>query len=178
MDCHAEVHSYYSRQFRRHMDKKRSGRMTAIPQLDVPEIFVDDDSDGARDRSRVAQQRTTLAVPPTPGAPDFLAVSDTARPQHRSWSLGIDISTYDTTQSHPLSAPRVTPTVSGNQPETSRYSFDVQENTTLNTRERQGSEVSPSQLRSFLDDSVWAESIRRSATIRRSVRRSDWMGRS
>ncbi|KAI1744262.1 ion transporter [Xylaria scruposa] len=168
---------YYSRQFRRHMEKKRSGRMTAVPQLDVPEIFVDDDSDGSRDRSRVAHQRTTLAVPPTPGASDLLAVSDT-RPQHRSWSLGADISTYDTTQSHPLSAPRVTPTTSGNLPEISRYSFDVQENSVSNTRERQGSEVSPSQVRSFLDDSVWAESIRRSATIRRSVRRPDWTGRS
>ncbi|KAI0453660.1 ion transporter [Xylaria acuta] len=168
---------YYSRQFRRHMEKKRSGRMTAIPQLDVPEIFVDDENDGARDRSRAAHQRTTLAVPPTPGASDLLGVSD-ARPQHRSWSLGADISTYDTTQSHPLSAPRVAPIASGNRPETSMYSFDVQENTASNTRERQGSEVSPSQLRSFLDDSVWAESIRRSATIRRSVRRSDWTGRS
>ncbi|KAI0913170.1 Ion transport protein-domain-containing protein [Ustulina deusta] len=168
---------YYSRQFRRHMDKKRSGRMTAIPQLDVPEIFVDDESDRTRDRTRAAQQRTTLAVPPTPVASsDFLEVSDGTR-SHRSWSSGADISTYDMTQSHPLSAPRVTSIVSGNRPETSRYSFDVQENTASNTRERHGSEVSPAQVRSFLDDSVWAESIRRSATVRKSVRRSDWTGR-
>ncbi|KAI1430100.1 Ion transport protein-domain-containing protein [Xylaria sp. FL1777] len=167
---------YYSRQFRRHMDKKRSGRMTAVPQLDVPEIFVDDESDQARDRTRAMQQRSTLAIPPTPGASDFLAVSDGTR-SHRSWSLGADISTYDTTPSHPLSAPRATSIVSGNRPETSTYSFDVQESTTSNTRERQGSEVSPAQLRSFLDDSVWAESIRRSTTVRKSVRRSDWTGR-
>ncbi len=159
------------------MDKKRSGRMTAIPQLDVPEIFVDDESDRTRDRTRAAQQRTTLAVPPTPVASsDFLEVSDGTR-SHRSWSSGADISTYDMTQSHPLSAPRVTSIVSGNRPETSRYSFDVQENTASNTRERHGSEVSPAQVRSFLDDSVWAESIRRSATVRKSVRRSDWTGR-
>ncbi|KAI0815719.1 Ion transport protein-domain-containing protein [Xylaria sp. FL0064] len=167
---------YYSRKFRRHMEKKRSGRMTAVPQLDVPEIFVDDESDQARDRTRAAQQRTTLAVPPTPGASEFLAVSDAMR-SHRSWSHGADISTYDATQSHPLSAPRATSIASGNRPETSTYVFDVQESTTPTTRERQGSEVSPAQLRSFLDDSVWAESIRRSATVRKSVRRSDWMGR-
>jgi voltage-dependent calcium channel len=155
------------------MEKKRSGRMTAVPQLDVPEIFVDDEND----RARAAQQRSTLAVPPTPAAPsDFLTVSDTTRPQHRSWSLGADLSTYDTTQSHPLSAPRVAPTVSGNHPESSTYNFDVQENPVPNT-ERHGGEVTPTQVRSFLDDSVWAESIRRSATVRKSVRRSDWTAR-
>ncbi|TGJ84117.1 hypothetical protein E0Z10_g4650 [Xylaria hypoxylon] len=171
---------YYTRQFKRHMDKKRSGRMTAIPQLDVPEIFVDDESDRTHHRARATQQRTTLAVPPTPAAaspPDFFAASDATRPQHKSWSLGADISTYDPMQSHPLSAPRAASTASGNPPETSTHSFDVQETTASNTRERQGSEVSPAQLRSFLDDSVWAESIRRSATVRKSVRRSDWMGR-
>ncbi|KAI0204743.1 ion transporter [Astrocystis sublimbata] len=167
---------YYARQFRRHMEKKRSGRMAAVPQLDVPEIFVDDESDGSRDRHRAGNQRTTLAVPPSPGTSDLLAVAD-GRPQHRSWSLGTDISTYDATQSHPLSAPRVTP-ASGDRSDASLYNFDVQENAASNTRERQGSDVSPSQLRSILDDSVWAESIRRSATIRRSVRRSDWTGRS
>ncbi|KAK5628230.1 hypothetical protein RRF57_003945 [Xylaria bambusicola] len=170
---------YYTRQFRRHMDKKRSGRMTAIPQLDVPEIFVDDESDRARDRSQTTQQqqRTTLAVPPTLGtSSDLLTVSDGAR-SHRSWTSGADISTYDMTQSHPLSAPRATSTASGNLPERSAYSFDIQESSTSNGRQRQGSEVSPAQVRSFLDDSVWAESIRRSATVRKSVRRSDWMGR-
>ncbi|KAI0109674.1 ion transporter [Nemania sp. FL0031] len=163
---------YYSRRFRHHMEKKRSGRMTAVPQLDVPEIFVDDEND----RARAAQQRTTLAVPPTPAPSDFLAVSGTTRPQHRSWASGADISTYDTTQSHPLSGPRATPTTPEARPESSTYNFDVQESTTPNSQ-LHGGEVTPTQLRSFLDDSVWAESIRRSATVRKSVRRSDWMGR-
>ncbi|KAI8629388.1 ion transporter [Xylariaceae sp. FL1651] len=167
---------YYSRQFRRHMERKRSGRMTAVPQLDVPEIFIDDESDRAR--ARAAQQRTTLAVPPRQTSPsDFLTVSDATRPQHKSWSLGADVSTYDATETHPLNAPRAGPTMSGNRAEATAYSFEVQENATPSTRSRQGSEVSPAQLRSFLDDSVWAESIRRSATVRKSVRRSDWTGR-
>jgi hypothetical protein len=157
------------------MEKKRSGRMTAVPQLEVPEILVDDENDRAT-RARVAQQRMTFAAPPTPAASNFLAVSDATR-THRSLSLGADISTYDGTQAHPLSAPRAGPTTSGNPSEASAYSFNVQENTTLNNRDRHGSDVSPAQLRSFLDDSVWAESIRRSATVRKSVRRSDWMGR-
>jgi len=159
------------------MEKKRSGRMTAIPQLDVPEILVDDESDGTRTRAR-AQQRTTLAAPPTPAAAssDFLSVSD-ATLQHRSWSLGADISTLDGTQPHPLSGPRTTSAASGSRAEGTAFSFEIQEDPTTTTRDRQGSEVSPAQLRSFLDDSIWAESIRRSATVRKSVRRSDWIGR-
>lgn len=39
---------------------------------------------------------------------------------------------------------------------------------------RRGSTMSPSQARELLDDSVWVESIRKSAT----VRRTDWSGRS
>ncbi|KAI1814715.1 ion transporter [Poronia punctata] len=188
---------YYSRQFRRHMEKKRSGRMTAIPQLDVPEILVDDESDRASDkasdqasdrrqqeRARIAQQRTTLAVPPTPAgavssssSSNFLSASDATR-QHRSYSLGADISTLDGTQSHDPSGPRATASASGSRDEGTAFSFDIQGDPTMTTRERQGSEaVSPAQLRSFLDDSVWVESIRRSATVRKSVRRSDWMGR-
>lgn len=163
------------------MDKKRAARMTAIPQLDVPEILVEDENDRAqaqtRARARLAHQRSTLAAPMTATASsNLLSVADATRPQ-RSWSLEADISTYDGTQSHPLSAPRATSTSFESRPEASAYSFDVQENTSLHTDERQGGDVSPAQVRSFLDDSVWAESIRRSATIRKSVRRSDWMGR-
>lgn len=178
LGLHADVGSYYARKFKKHMDKKRSGRMTAVPQLGVPEIYVDDVNDSAPGRVRVEQQRTTLASPLTPAASsDFLSVSDGTRPQYRSWSSGTDISTYDAAQSHPLSAPRLASTVSGGRSERSTFSFDLSEDTGLNVHERQGSEVTPTQVRGFLDDSVWAESIRRSATVRKSVRRSDWMGR-
>ncbi|KAF2002857.1 hypothetical protein P154DRAFT_124470 [Amniculicola lignicola CBS 123094] len=34
---------YWSRRFRRAVEHKRSGRMTAVPQFTVPEIFVDDE---------------------------------------------------------------------------------------------------------------------------------------
>lgn len=34
---------YWTRRFRRAMDIKRNGRMTAIPQFTVPEIYVDDE---------------------------------------------------------------------------------------------------------------------------------------
>jgi hypothetical protein len=34
---------YWARRFRRAMEQKQSGRMTAVPQFTVPEIFVDDE---------------------------------------------------------------------------------------------------------------------------------------
>ncbi|KAI0172029.1 Ion transport protein-domain-containing protein [Hypoxylon sp. FL1284] len=162
---------YWSRRFKRHMDKKRSARMTAIPQLDVPDIFVDDEDD----RQRATQQRTTMTAPPArTTSADFLAVSDAARPQHRSWSSSADISTYDSSQAHPLSLPRASPSMPGHQSQASAFSFELQDPGTAPgsaSSSRRGSAVSPAQVRELLDDSVWVESIRRSATIRRSVRR-------
>ncbi|KAI0829966.1 Ion transport protein-domain-containing protein [Hypoxylon sp. FL0890] len=165
---------YWSRKFKRHMEKKRSARMTAIPQLDVPDIFVDDEED----RQQAAQQRTTMAAPPVrTNSSDFLAVSDAARPQHRSWASGADISMYDSSQTHPLSLPRASPSMPGHQSHTSAFSFELQDSgTNSGENSRRGSSVSPAQVSELLDDSVWVESIRRSATIRKSVRRSDWSG--
>ena len=34
---------YWSRRFRRHMDKKKAGRMEGVPQLGIPDIYVDND---------------------------------------------------------------------------------------------------------------------------------------
>ncbi|KAI1386973.1 Ion transport protein-domain-containing protein [Hypoxylon trugodes] len=166
---------YWSRKFKKHMERKRAARMTAIPQLDVPDIFVDDEDD----RKRAVQQRTTMAAPPNSAtASNFLAVSDAARPQHRSWASGTDISTYDSSQVHPLSLPRASPSMPGHRSQSSAMSFELQPEPGTGSGEnsRRGSSVSPSQVRELLDDSVWVESIRRSATIRRSVRRSDWSG--
>ncbi|KAI1767672.1 Ion transport protein-domain-containing protein [Hypoxylon sp. FL1150] len=165
---------YWSRKFKRHMEKKRSARMTAIPQLDVPDIFVDDEDD----RQRAAQQRTTMAATSTGTASsDFLDVSDAARPQHRTWASSTDISAYDSSQAHPLSLPRASPSLSAHRSQTSAFSFELQEpGTNSGENSRRGSSVSPAQVRELLDDSVWVESIRRSATIRRSVRKSDWSG--
>ncbi|KAL7628229.1 calcium channel protein [Parahypoxylon ruwenzoriense] len=165
---------YWSRQFKRHLEKKRSARMTAIPQLDVPDIFVDDEDD----HQRGAQQRTTMAAPPaSTKSSDFLAVADAARPQHRSWSSSADISMYDSSNRHPLSLPRATPSMPGHRSHNSAMSFELQDSgPPSGESSRRGSSVSPAQVRELLDDSIWVESIRRSATIRRSVRRSDWSG--
>ncbi|KAJ5147413.1 hypothetical protein N7526_000765 [Penicillium atrosanguineum] len=51
---------YWSRQFRRAVDRKKSSRMTDVPQLMVPEIFVDDPGD-----SDEGEQPTGAMTPQT-----------------------------------------------------------------------------------------------------------------
>lgn len=147
--------------------------MTAVPQLDVPDIFVEDN-----DAQQRTPQRATVAVTPRSRAAttssDFLAAADAVRPQHRSWASSSDIHN-DASYEHPLSLPRTGPSSPGHRHEDSAFSFELQEpGTSSGQSSRRGSAVSPAQVRELLDDSVWVESIRRSATVRKSVRKADW----
>lgn len=165
---------YWARRFKRHLEKKRAGRMTAIPQLDVPDIFVEDD-----DAQQRTPQRATVAATPRSRAAttstDFLAAADAVRPLHRSWTTTTDISNFDGSYEHPLSLPRTPPSTPGHRQDHSAFSFELQEpGTASGESSRRGSSVSPAQVRELLDDSVWVESIRRSATVRKSVRKPDW----
>jgi hypothetical protein len=148
--------------------------MTAVPQLDVPDIFVEDD-----DASHKSPQRPTMPGTPraraTTASSTFLTAADAVRPHHMSWASSEDISTYDSSYAHPLSFPRASPSMPGHNSEGSAFSFEIQEpGSTSGDNSRRGSSVNPTQVRELLDDSVWVESIRRSATIHKSVRRSDW----
>lgn len=167
---------YWTREFRRHIDKKRSARMTAIPQLDVPDILVDDEED--RERIDAQRQRATVAGPPSGSelTPAVLAAADALRPPHQSWSAAsADISSYNSASPHPLSLPRTSPSMRGHQSQNSAFSFEIQEpGTPSGQNSRHNSTADASQVRELLDDSVWVDSIRRSATVRKSMRRSDW----
>jgi hypothetical protein len=204
---------YYSRKFKRHMEKKRAGRMTAIPQLDIPEILVDNEEHrpkrdeetseeedpyhqkrqkhqdqqqqqhaaASRSRAKSSAAATTLGS----DSGSLLSPSSSrAKSQHRSWAgLGADLSSYDTSYGHPLAEPRASsssrPAASpaGHRSQASNFSFelsepgvvagdDADEATSLG---RRGSAVDPRLVRDMLDDSVWVESLRRSAT-----RKSGW----
>ncbi|CAK7207331.1 calcium channel protein [Sporothrix eucalyptigena] len=177
---------YWSRKFRRHMEHKRSARMTAIPQLGIPDILVDDEDD----RAAGAGGRQGISSAPSQAGGAFLSAESAGGPaqHHRSWSgASMDISLHDTSYAHPLSAPRTSglssPTGSGglqpqrHQHSSSAFSFELQEPGSQFGAEgsRRGSAVSamsggvsPGLVREMLDDSVWVESIRRSATQRRS----------
>jgi voltage-dependent calcium channel len=147
------------------MEQKRSARMTAIPQLGIPDILVDDEDDhdgGGQPRGPGAGGGNTSSA---------LLRAEDARAHHRSWSGSADLSLHDTNYAHPLSFPPASPASPGHQQSNSAISFELQETGPgSGENSRRGSAVSPAQVRDMLDDSVWVESIRRSAT----VRRSDW----
>lgn len=153
------------------MERKRAGRMTAIPQLDIPDILVDDDE--AENQASAPGQRSPVSW----AATTHLSV-DGSHTQHRSWTGSTDLSVHDAAyQQHPLSYPRSTPSSPARQTARSGFSFELQEPDSQDRRSSDaGSVVSPAQVRDMLDDSVWAESIRRSATLRRSEQGSDRYG--
>lgn len=185
--------------------------MTAIPQLDVPDILVDDEDD--RERAQSKGQRATMGGPltTTDVPPALLAAADAFRAPHQSWAPGSDLASARNSPTHPLSLPRSPPSMPRRQTGDSAFSFEIQDpasatataggggggtgqfstpgsarnsrnnsrnnsvnNSRSNSRNnsRHNSAAEPSQGRDLLDDSVWMESIRRSATVRKSQRGS------
>lgn len=178
---------YWSRQFRRHLERKRSARMDNIPQLGVPEILVDDEEErSARNAAaRNLSRNTTSGFPSEAAAGSgagrrsgaLLSAGD-ARPQNYSTRTGTsaDFSASDTPfGQHPLGSPRAhEPGSPGHRStQASAFSFDLQDVSDgggSSTRSSRRGSVNAENVREMLDDSVWMDSIRRSATVRRSDR--------
>lgn len=172
---------YWSRQFRRHMDRKRAGRMEGIPQFGVPDIYVDDNegSRGENDGDFSGERGSKKRYPAR-----NLRVEDAAAGQsgnkRSSWSNS-PRNSADGSYQHPLGAPRTAPSSPAHhQQSSSAFSFDLQTHPGEQAEtgpsggdiRRQTSLGGPSGVQDMLDDSVWVESIRRSTTIKRSPRSS------
>ncbi|KAF5020713.1 hypothetical protein F66182_7275 [Fusarium sp. NRRL 66182] len=168
---------YYTRQFKKHLQRKHLARMTAIPQLNIPEILVEDN---------LSDDETGGAGPKSPLSPMSRPSSvDAGEP--RNWLGSVDLSLHDTSWSHPLSFPRAAPPSPTTPAQPSAFSFEIEEDdpheqqqpATMQARTsapptRESNHLdptSPVQVRGMLDDSVWGESIRRSATVRQSQNR-------
>lgn len=172
--------------FKAHMSRKHSSRLTGIPQMDVPEIFIENEEDRANreaadaansDRpglSREPTLETTIvtspsspsALSPTRNTNPFLS-ADEVHAQHRSWSgVPADLSAFDSfygaDDGH-----------QGHRNQASAFSFELHEpeagggGGNSNRSSRRGSTVRPEQVTEMLNSSVWMDSIRRSATQRR-----------
>jgi hypothetical protein len=156
--------SYWTRKFKKHMHAKYAARMTMIPQLDIPDIFVDD---GVREDEDTRQGSTAQAAPSS----HHLSV-DGGHAHHQSSGSRRE----SNTSQHPLSYPRASTSSSSPPMSPSGFSFDIREVSDLEPRSgemrQQGDAVSPTQARDMLDDSIWLDSIRRSKTARRSDRGS------
>ncbi|KAM0563811.1 hypothetical protein ACHAPJ_000017 [Fusarium lateritium] len=171
---------YYTRQFKKHMQRKHLARMTAVPQLNIPEILVEND---------LSDDETGGAGPRSPLSPASRPSSvDAGEP--RNWLGSVDLSLHDTSWSHPLSFPRAAPPSPTTPAQPLAFSFEIEEDDPHEQQQQQQQPttqartsapsaresnhldpISPVQVRGMLDDSAWGESIRRSATVRREQNR-------
>ena len=171
------------------MDRKKSGRMTAVPQLG-PEVFIDD-----RDITRHGSSSSAMLSPTSPRDPRDARVSfvthglDGAGRQRRGTetSLGGFIppgshGLMSANMSHGISpgvspqrSPQLTPHHAHHRPTNSAFSFDGSEHLGSNhggsvgsgQNSRRGSATAAENVLQVLDESAWGESIRRSFTMRR-----------
>lgn len=150
------------------MEKKHASRMSAIPQLTIPHILVDEPSGGfMKDQGKDAASEDQ---------PRWTQLSVGEGTGHYTETGQTDLSLHDTTYQHPLTYPRSSQTSAPRQGSTSGFSFELYEpeahNQEASHTNNRGSAVSPTEAQDMLDDSVWMESIRRSATLRRPDRGS------
>jgi hypothetical protein len=176
---------YWSREFRRKVNAKKSSRMTEVPQFTVPEIFVDDGyheesrtaaedgraSPGGQDAGLSGDEDTQPMLSPisptrgpsSPTSSRQLPLLDTnlaGRTSNASspteWSsISPSLTPGDRGRSHTLSSYDAGPEVTVSPAGSSNHS---RENSAMNVQD----------VMQSLDDSAWGESIRRSFTQRRS----------
>ncbi|KAF2018763.1 hypothetical protein BU24DRAFT_418312 [Aaosphaeria arxii CBS 175.79] len=184
---------YWSRKFRRAVEHKKSGRMTAVPQFTVPEIFVDDEDITDAQRGQHSASGSPLFSPvdlqPMDNAPWRASGSEVRAPSPPAdMTLRSRANSIQTTPQHsptrpspltgPLSANRGSPQGSPFSPPAdgewqfasalSRPPSPLEVDPGPANRSRQNSAVSAADVLEVLDNSAWGESIRRSFTHRRS----------
>ncbi|RDA83976.1 hypothetical protein CP532_0430 [Ophiocordyceps camponoti-leonardi (nom. inval.)] len=143
---------YWSRRFKKHMERKMASRMAGVPELQVPDILLGEDG---HDGSKLPKSEEGSATQWM-----RLSVAEGAEPNNDGDWMG---------NQHPLSCPRSSVALKTGQGVTSGFSFEFYEPESRQDgwNER---ELSPSQARDMVDESVWVDSIRRSATLRRPGR--------
>ncbi|KAF1989433.1 calcium channel-like protein subunit Cch1 [Aulographum hederae CBS 113979] len=188
---------YWSRQFRRQQHSKTQGRMTAVPQFTVPEIFVDDQDIGFSNSNRFSDP-----FMPHPGGLSSQTRNnlDTGDDYYRSGPTdGTITPPSDASARSRANSIQITPNASPTRPplhraNTSDISGDwalaaaigggspgsrpisplqvhtgggADGATAAGGRSRANSAVSAQDVLDVLDNSAWGESIRRSFTVRR-----------
>lgn len=175
---------YWSREFRRACDRKKSSRMTAIPQFTVPEIYVDDPVE--EEPEEHAPGAMTPQTQPDPDSPFAPMLSPTSTSHRRAESSPIgrrdELPRLDTNfggrasgASTPSEWSSISPSRTPRRLYGERVSFesgDRVESVSGADHSRQNSAISVQDVMHSLDNSAWGESIRRSFTQRRPGDRS------
>ncbi|KAJ5553915.1 hypothetical protein N7513_003874 [Penicillium frequentans] len=173
---------YWSRQFRKAIDRKKNARMTAVPQFTVPEIYVDDPVDDSEEHEEpAAGTMTPQHQPDLEGAfAPMLSPSSTLhrRAESSPTAHRHDLPRLDTTMagrssgaSTPTDWASISPSRTPRHMYGDRASFDSGERRDSASgadHSRQNSAMSVQDVMNSLDNSAWGESIRRSFTQRRS----------
>ncbi|XMA11365.1 hypothetical protein WAI453_004156 [Rhynchosporium graminicola] len=173
---------YWSRKFRQHLERKRSGRMTDIPQLG-PEVYIDDEVDIAAKRARatvspllsptdIADPRSSFITHGLGGAARHRRGGSSASGPLSPGTPGMSSSLAP---GSPRASPGASPQISSHKPSNSTFSFEGNESSGGGAgagggsaqSSRRGSAVSAENVLDVLDNSAWGESIRRSFTLRR-----------
>ncbi|OCK85943.1 hypothetical protein K432DRAFT_421393 [Lepidopterella palustris CBS 459.81] len=173
---------YWARRFRRAMDHKNSGRMTAVPQFTVPEIFVDDEDITNAARAHAPDVSPLLSpVDLTPLDSEWRASGSDARApspppdmalRSRANSIQITPSHSPTRGSGSHASPYIAPTDRDREWQFANALGRPPSPLEVDTgpaggRSRANSSVSAQDVLEVLDNSAWGESIRRSFTLRR-----------
>jgi len=156
---------YWSRRFRKHLETKRSGRMTTIPQLG-PEVYVDDENDMAKQPKATVSPFLSPAERMDPRS-SFITHGLDGAARYRSGAIGVP---GPASPASPGFSPRPSPQLSPHRPTNSAFSFEGAEQLSpagSAHSSRRGSAVSAENVLEVLDNSAWGESIRRSFTMRR-----------
>lgn len=175
---------YYSREFRRACERKKSSRMTAVPQFTVPEIYVDDPvEEEPEEHAPGAMTPQNQQDPDSPFAPMLSPTSTSHRRAESSpTNRRNDLPRLDTSfggrasgASTPTEWSSISPSRTPHRLYGDRVSFESGEQDGSAGRadhSRQNSAISVQDVMHSLDNSAWGESIRRSFTQRRSGDRS------
>lgn len=163
---------YWSREFRRRIDARKSARMTTIPQFSVPEIFVDGEYEDN------VEGKMTPSEPEEPSgtdSPSMLSPSSRSRGNSSPTARGnlprIDTDLGDRVRGSmewSNISPSLAPGRSRAQTMSSYGAAEEQDVTEGGAgHSRQDSAMSVQDVMDSLDNSAWGESLRRSFTQRR-----------
>jgi hypothetical protein len=170
---------YWSREFRRKIERKKNGRLSVIPTFTVPEIFVDE-GDGPEDHDQPASGAMTPQTQPefdSSFPPMLSPVSHHRRAESSPSGRHTNLPRIDTNlggRGSGSSTPTrewssISPSRTPREMYGDRTSFDTTETveTTSATHSRENSSMNVQDVMHSLDNSAWGESIRRSFTQRR-----------
>lgn len=177
---------YWSREFRRKIDRKKSGRMSAVPTFTVPEIFVDNPGDDPEEHDQPGSGAVTPQTQPDLDGnfpPMLSPVSQHRRAESSPTANRNALPRINTNLSGSVSGSNtptrewsgISPSITPRQMYGERTSFDTTETheaPPASDTSRHNSGMNVQDVMHSLDNSAWGESIRRSFTQRRSGDRS------